>query len=217
MDKKKFVNHILNFYDTKAREFPWRKTKDPYKILLTEILLRKTTSTQVNLIYSSFFTQYPNLESLAEAKLEDLETLIKCLGLFKQRSEQMKTLARIIIKKHGGEIPKNYTDLINLPGVGMYTVGGFLCLACKEDISMVDTNVIRVISRYFNFRSKNKHIINDKKTWKFVTDMIPPGKCKEFNLGLIDFASVICTPHNPKCEKCPLNDECYFFNKLNDN
>lgn len=214
MNRKDFINYILSYYQSHGREFPWRKTKNPYKIFLTEILLRKTTSTQVKTIYPEFFSKYPNIESLASANEKELENLIKCLGLSKQRSAQMIKLSKIILERYGGFIPKNYNELIALPGVGMYTAGGFLCLACNEDVSMVDTNVIRVISRYFNFKSKKKAIANDRKIWMFVKDLIPNGKCKEFNLGLIDFASAICKPNKPECEKCSLNVKCCFFNSI---
>lgn len=209
-NRKKFVEHILNFYNTQGRDFPWRKISDPYKIFLTEILLRKTTSKQVNSIYVKFFSEYPTIDSLALAEENELENSIKCLGLSKQRSKQMIKLANIITKQYGGLIPKNYNELIKLPGVGMYTAGGVLCLVYNKDVSMVDTNVIRVISRYFNFRSTKKDISTDKNIWEFVKDMVPPGKCKEFNFGLIDFAGIICRQKDPHCKKCGLNDKCHF-------
>lgn len=209
--KKKFSTFILDFYNSHGRDFPWRQTKNPYKILLTEILLRRTTSIQVNSIYKEFFDQYPTIKSLSLAKKEDLETVIKCLGLSKQRSVQMIRLANVIMEQHGGVIPKSYDELIELPAVGMYTAGGFLCLAGGENVSMVDTNVVRVVSRYFNFKSTKTESWTDKKLWKFVKDLIPKGKCREFNLGIIDFANAICIPKKPRCDVCKLNNECYYF------
>lgn len=210
-NKKKFSKYILSFYSSQGRDFPWRKTKNPYKIFLTEILLRKTTSTQVNLIYYKFFNKYPTIEALASAEKKDLEKLIKYLGLYKQRSEQMTKMAKIIVKQYAGLIPESYNDLIKLPGVGRYTAGSFLCLVHRKDVSMVDRNVIRIMSRYFNFKSTKKDVSTDKKIWEFVKGLIPKGKCKEFNLGLIDFANAICTPKNPKCKLCGLREECHFF------
>ena len=194
-NQKEFSEYILNFY----------------KIFLTEILLRRTTSTQVNSIYYEFFNKYPTIESLALSKKEDLERVIKCLGLSKQRSVQMIKMANLIMEQYGGVIPRSYDELLRLPGVGMYTVGGFLCLVHNIDVSMVDTNVIRVVIRYFNVKSTKTEIWTDKEIWKFVKNLIPKGKCKEFNLGLIDFANAICIPKKPKCEICGLNSECYFF------
>lgn len=213
-NKEVFSSYILSFYRTQSRDFPWRRTKNPYKIFLTEILLRRTTSTQVNSIYNSFFDVYPTIESLSLANEKDLKLIIKCLGLSKQRSTQMINLAKVIMEQYGGIIPKSYDELIKLPGVGMYTAGGYLCLVEGENISMVDTNVVRVISRYFNFKSNKTESWTDKKLWKFVKDLIPMGKCKEFNLGIIDFASAICISNNPKCDLCNLNDECYYFKHL---
>lgn len=212
-NKEEFSKYILDFYNTQRRDFPWRRARNPYKIFLTEILLRRTTSTQVNAIYFKFFDEYPTIKSLALAKEEDLEKLIKPLGLSKQRSKQMVKMANVIMEQHNGKIPRTYNELIELPGVGMYTVGGFLCLVCNNDVSMVDTNVIRVVTRYFNVKSTKTEIWTDKKIWKFVKDLIPKGECKEFNLGLIDFANATCTPKNPKCKECSLNAECYFSKK----
>jgi A/G-specific adenine glycosylase len=145
------------------------------------------------------------------AKKEDLERLIKCLGLSRQRSKQLIKMANLIMEQHGGLLPKTYDELIKLPGVGMYTTGGALCLVYNRDVSMVDTNVVRVVTRYFNFKSTKTESWTDKKLWKFVKDLIPKGKCREFNLGLIDFANAICVPKKPKCEICGLTSECYFF------
>lgn len=213
-NKKVFVKQILEFWDFQRRDFPWRDTADPYKIFLTEILLRKTTSYQVNLLYDKFFDQYPTLAVLAEAKAEDLENILKPLGLYKQRSEQLIKLSNNIMEEYSGVIPESYDELIKLSGVGMYTAGGFLCLAYNKNVSMVDRNVIRVITRFFNFKSTKKDISTDKSIWKFVKDLIPKGKCREFNLGLIDFASAICIPRKPKCDICFLNDECVYFNNI---
>lgn len=215
-NQKEFSEYILNFYTTQGRDFPWRRTKNPYKIFLTEILLRRTTSTQVNSIYYEFFNKYPTIESLALSKKEDLERVIKCLGLSKQRSVQMIKMANLIMEQYGGVIPRSYDELLRLPGVGMYTVGGFLCLVHNIDVSMVDTNVIRVVIRYFNVKSTKTEIWTDKEIWKFVKNLIPKGKCKEFNLGLIDFANAICIPKKPKCEICGLNSQCYFFQTSKD-
>ena len=210
--KKRFVTHILDFYNTHGRDFPWRKTENPYKIFLTEILLRRTTSTQVESIYFKFFDKYPTINSLATGDKKELEQLIKGLGLSKQRSVQINNLANVIMEQPSGIIPKTYNELIKLPGVGMYTAGGFLCLFGGENVSMVDTNVVRVVSRYFNFKSTKTESWTDEKLWKFVKDLIPKGKCREFNLGIIDFANAVCIPKKPRCDICNLNNECYYFN-----
>lgn len=212
-EKKLFQESILKWWDTNRRDYPWRKTSDPYIILITEILLRKTTATHVNSIYEKFFTKYPTIEKLADAKKESLKQSIESLGLASQRTEQLLKLSKIIVEEYGGEIPNKYEYILNLPGVGRYTAGALMCIAYKSDEAMVDTNVVRVVGRYFDFKSKKKQVYTDIKLWDFVKKLIPKGKCREFNLGIIDFANEICLPKIPRCGRCPLNLHCKYYNE----
>lgn len=215
MDKKtlKFIEVIMGWWENNRRDFPWRNTIDPYKILITEILLRKTTATHANSVYKNFFTKYPTIYELADANINELKEIIKPLGLVNQRSGQIVSLAKRVIKEYEGKIPSNNESLMDLPGVGKYTCAGVMCIAFKQDEPMVDTNFVRVIGRYFSFKSEKKYTYTDPKLWDFVRRMIPKGKCKEFNLGLIDFSSAICIPKFPRCPKCPLNGKCDYFSK----
>lgn len=213
LDKKTtvFVKTILNHWENCRREFPWRKTKNPYYILVTEILLRKTTASQVDKIYAQFFDKYPNPDFLANADHDEIKKLLKPLGFVNKRSEGLIKLSKQIKENYDGIIPNDSSKLMKLYGVGKYTSGGVMCLAYNIDSAMVDTNVIRVIERYFNFKSSKKRPRDDEKLWYFVKNMIPKGKCKEFNLGLIDFASSLCTSKNPKCIRCELKNSCDFY------
>lgn len=208
-----FTEIVLNWWDTKRKKFPWRKTTKPYQLLITEILLRKTTAPQVNSIYTKFFEKYSTVLDLAEADCKDLKKLLYPLGMEKKRSKELLKLSNVIIKEYKEEIPSTEEELIKLPGVGKYTASGVLCQAYNKDSAMVDTNVVRVVTRYFSYKSPRKRPRDDPMLWSFVKSLIPHGKCKEFNLGLIDFAGDICTPKNPKCSVCPLNEYCDFIKK----
>lgn len=208
-----FQKIIIKWWKERKRTYPWRKTSDPYLTLITEILLRKTTATHVNSIYDAFFDNYPTIQSLDLAKKKDLKDLITPLGLANQRSEQLSKLAIAVIGEHGGQIPKTHSELLKLPGVGRYTAGAVMCVAYNQDEAMVDTNVVRVIKRYFGYESVKKAPYTDPKLWEFVKELIPRGKCKEFNLGMIDFANAMCLPKIPKCNDCPLNKSCKFLEK----
>jgi A/G-specific adenine glycosylase len=215
MDKQtsKFVETILEWWKSNKRLFPWRNTSDPYFILVTEILLRKTTSKQVNSIYAEFFREYPTVEALFIADNEKLKNLISSLGLSNQRTDQLSKLSKVIIDEHEGRVPSEYSQLLDLPGVGRYVAGAVMCQSYNEDKAMVDTNVIRVIVRYFDFKSDKSDPSTDSRLWDFVKYLIPKGKCKELNLGIIDFASSICLPIKPKCSIGPLNGYCEFKRK----
>lgn len=209
--KFKFTDEILNWWETNRRDFPWRHTDDPYTTLITEILLRKTTSGHVNSIHEKFFTLYPSIDELANSDKDKLKKLIKPLGLSNQRSEQLKKLAITLKKEYGGKVPSNCIELMKLPGVGMYTGAGVMCISFKKDNAMVDTNAVKIIERYFGYKTKKTVPYNDPNLWKFVKSLIPNGKCKEFNLGLIDFVSAVCTTKRPKHEICPLKSYCTFY------
>ena len=212
LDKKIkcFVKGILSYWDNCRREFPWRHTKDPYKILITETLLRKTTAKQVDALYHDFFNRYPDIDALANADVDELKKILTPLGMENRRSEGLKKLAKSIMEDYGGEIPKDHSHLMSLYGVGRYTAGGVMCLAYKIDSAMVDTNVVRVMERYFGFKSSRKRPRDDPGLWSFVKNLIPKGKCKEFNLGLIDFANEFCSSRKPKCDICSINKQCKF-------
>jgi len=217
MDKKtsKFIITILNWWNTNKRNLPWRNTSDPYKIIISEILLRKTTATHAKMAYDNFFDKYPTVFELAEADINELKEIIKPLGLVNQRSGQIIALSKKVVEDYGGEIPRETKLLLELPGVGKYTCAGVMCIAYQKDEPMVDTNFVRVIGRYFDFKSEKKYAYTDIKLWDFVREMIPKGKCKEFNLGLIDFSSAICIPKFPRCPKCTLKGNCSYYTNLN--
>lgn len=214
-DKKVYlVKEIINWWNYKRRDFPWRKTNDPYHILITEILLRKTTAIQVNSIYYKFFEEFPSINHLAVSNEQKLENILYPLGMEKKRSKELSKLSIHLVENYRGQVPDNMEKLLELRGVGRYTASGVLCQAYKKDNAMVDTNVVRVMIRYFGFESSRKRPRDDPKLWEFVEKLIPKGKCRDFNLGLIDFATAICVSKKPKCKICPLNKYCNYFREL---
>lgn len=211
--KTAFVKHLLEWWEKNKRHFPWRKTKDPYKILLAEVLLRKTTRDQVKGIFEEFVKKYRDVEKLASADVKELEGVIKPLGMQKKRAPLLIELAKTIIEKHGGKVPRDRDALIKLPGVGPYSANGVLCLAYGEQLPLVDTNVIRVMERVFKIKSEKARARTDPMVWSFVEKLIPDGKAREFNLAVLDFANSICVPKVPKCPVCPVRDICLYSSK----
>lgn len=208
---KMFVERLLSRHRIHYVEFPWRKTKDPYKILVAEILLRKTTRNQVNEVFEKIVKKYPNAQSLAEADISELEEMIKPLGMHKKRSMLLKEIGKYIVEKFNGVLPKRIEELKRIPGVGDYTANAVLCLAYNIPLPMVDTNTIRIIERVFHFKSQKKRPRTDVELWKFVKKIVPNNKGKEFNLAVLDFANLICTPKSPQCEHCPIKEICLSY------
>lgn len=211
--KKEFADKLLEWWNSNKRDFPWRRTKDPYKVLVAEILLRKTTSWQVLNIYESLLKKYPDIAALARGSVEDLRNLLRPLGMEHKRSSLLLRLANKIKNEHGGVVPATMNELLKLPGVGRYTASGVLCLAYGKNEPMVDTNAIRVVQRVFGYKSTRARAKDDPELWNFVRMLIPQNKAKDFNLAIIDFAHQVCLPKRPKCEVCILNMICKYAQK----
>jgi len=144
---------LLEWYHKRGRTYPWRTTKDPYKILIAEIMLRRTRADQVLPVYEKFVNRYPTVRSLSEGNKEEIEKLTYSLGL-NWRNQRFRDLAQLIISIYQGKIPKNRDELKKLPGVGEYVAGVFLSSAYNQKEWIVDTNVVRVFSRFFGIGIK---------------------------------------------------------------
>jgi len=205
-----FADRLLAWWAENKRSFPWRKTNDPYEVLVAEVLLRKTTSRQVNKIYRKFLSEFPTPVRLAGARVGQIKKLIEPLGMEHKRAFLLKKLGEEIAVRHRGRVPSRAEELLGLPGVGRYAAHAVLCLAYGRGAAMVDTNVTRVVTRFFGFKSTKARPKDDPSLWSFVESLIPPGRAREFNLALLDFAAKVCTARKPRCRECILRDLCYF-------
>ncbi len=208
--KEKFAELLLGWWRSNRRDFPWRRTNDPYVVLISEMLLRKTTAKQVNAIFEEFFAKFPNVKTLAEGRVEEIEKIITPLGMEHKRAVLLKKLSNELLKSYGGIVPASQDELLRLPGVGRYSANAVLCFAYGKDAPLVDVNAIRVFQRVFSFKSQKRRIKDDTAFWEFVAETIPKGKAREFNLAVIDFAHEICRSKKPKCTVCPLRVICRF-------
>ena len=207
-----FAERLLAWFEKNKRDYlPWRKTKDPYKILVAEMMLQKTTSKQVAKLFNRFLERYPSPASLADAPVADIEAEITPLGMEHRRALRFKQWAEIIVKKYAGKVPRSKDALVSLPGVGDYIANAILCLAYNENVALLDTNVVRVLQRFFGITSTKARARTDKALWKTYQQMIPKGKARDFNLAVLDFAALVCTAKNPKHKICPVNGMCRFI------
>ena len=207
--KEKFAELLLGWWKSNKRNFPWRRTNDPYIVLISEMLLRKTTAKQVNAIFEKFLAKFPNVKMLAQGRVEEIEEIIKPLGMEHKRATLLKKLSNELLKSEG-VVPASQDELLKLPGVGRYSANAVLCFAYGKDAPLVDVNAIRVFQRVFSFKSQKRRIKDDTAFWEFVAETIPKGKAREFNLAVIDFAHEICRSKKPKCTVCPLRVICRF-------
>ena len=210
MEFNNFANSILKWYDGHKKKFGWRETKDPYKILISEILLHKTDHKKVEKVYPNFIDKFSTIYQLYQAEPEEIDNLIKEIGLF-YRGQRLKKIAEQIVNQFKGNIPASKEDLMSLYGVGEYISNAVLCFAFKKRVPIVDTNVIRVYKRVFNVKSQKSRPRTDKEIWDFAEKMLPKENYVEYNYALLDFASEVCRAKNPLCEICPIKSICVYW------
>ena len=202
-----FQRRLLAWYLVHQRKLPWRETRDPYKILVSEIMLQQTQVDRVVPKYHEFLARYPDLVALSQAKLPELRRVWYPLG-YNIRPLRLRQIARQSLSKYGGCVPNTYEGLIAMDGIGRYTAGAVLSFAFQQDAPILDTNVVRLLSRYFGVRGEAKQGRVRRRLWQLAEAVIPTGKGYIINQALMDFGAMICTARSPKCGSCPLRLHC---------
>jgi len=208
-----FQEKILKWAEDNLEKYPWRENRTPYSIMISEILLTRTKAAQVIPVYLKFMEKYPNLEVFLEASYEKILKLIRTLGLL-NRANKMMILIKYFKEYYDLKIPETFDTLKNLPGIGDYGAKAILCFGYNKREGLIDTNFIRIFSRFFNINSKTKTPKTDNFLWNFAKKIVPEKNFINYNYGVIDFANKVCSSKNPKCESCVLKELCYFSNKL---
>ncbi|MCW5197457.1 A/G-specific adenine glycosylase [Buchnera aphidicola] len=207
-----FSNNILNWFHIYHRKkLPWTKNKNIYKIWISEIMLQQTQVKVVIPYFKKFIQKFPNLKNLSKASLNEILYIWSGLGFYKRAKNIYKTV-QIIKNKYNNKFPKEFNNLINLPGIGKSTAGAILSLTHNYCFPILDGNVKRILKRFYNYTLKNYKL--EKKLWKKINCLIPIHNCAKFNQALMDLGSLICKIKNPICIECPLKTKC-LFNKQN--
>ncbi|GAA6617080.1 A/G-specific adenine glycosylase [Scytonema sp. NUACC26] len=207
-----FRQQMVSWGNQNRRDFPWRKTSDPYAILVAEFLLQKTDAETVVPIYETFLSRYPTLKSLTTAKIEDIGILLNPLGLF-FRAERLHQSACIICDRDRGKIPNTEKQLLELPGIGKYTARAICSQAFSQPLAVLDTNVARILERFFGLQGERVKS-RCKILWQAAEKVAPGIEVGNWNLTLLDFGALVCTAKNPRCTECPLSQKCRFFTKV---
>ena len=208
---KTFVRLIIEWETGIVRPFPWREKTTPYRVFVSEVLLKRTTSKAAVRIYNEFLSIYPDIKTLSQAETEEVLKLLKPIGLYRQRAHGLKQAAMIITIKHNGSFPNNLKDLLDIPHIGLYTAGAIMSLSYGIPAPMLDSNAYRVISRAFNSFFGNSPKFSG--VYIFLNSIIPKGSIKHFNWGLIDLGATICTPKRCFWELCPIYSICELKKK----
>ena len=203
-----FQSQLLKWSDVNLRDFPWRRTRDPYAIFVAEFLLQKTGAEQARTVYEQFMSCYPSLPSLAAADLSDLETVLAPLGL-NFRAARIHRSAGILVADYDERIPDCQSELQKLPGVGPYTANAICASAFGQQTPVLDVNVARVLGRFFGLPLLK--LPQRDREYKRLTNVVAPQqRVDRWNLTLLDFGALVCVARNPACDRCPLFQQCLF-------
>ncbi len=201
-------NILINWYGNNKREYPWRKSNDLYKILVTEILLQKTIALNVSNMYNSFFKKYKDFSSIYNATISELQPAIKVLGLSNKRAQILKNLSQIIIIKHNGDIPRDTDKLKEVNGIADYVSNAFGCFGLNKRTLFFDVNIKRVLMRVFE--SQDSKFSRDS-IYSHLDKLLPKREFKYIYWAILDFGALLCSKNKPKCELCPISDNCLHF------
>jgi A/G-specific adenine glycosylase len=202
-----FQRRLLAWYARHGRDLPWRRTRVPYRVLVSEIMLQQTQVDRVIPKYRQFLRRYPTLRALAAAPVEQVRRIWYPLG-YNIRPVRLHAIARETIARYGGRLPDDATALRTLPGVGRYTAGAILSFAFERDVAVLDTNVRRVLTRVFLGRRRTARLRGDQALWELAETLVPAGRGYDFNQALMDFGATWCTPRRPRCAACPMRAFC---------
>lgn len=203
---------LIKWYQENKRDFPWRKDQDPYHIWISEIMLQQTTTETVIPYYNRFLKNFPNVEALASASLEEVYKMWEGLGYYR-RAKHIHESAQIILEKYQGVFPYEYDAILSLKGIGEYTAGAISSIAYGKQVPAVDGNVLRIISRYYLIKENISETKVQKKIYQIVQELILNYDASAFNQGMMDLGATICKPVHPLCLECPIQKDCLAFKK----
>ena len=196
-----FVSTLLEWADTQHRDLPWRQTRDPWAILVSEVMSQQTQIERVVPKWKEFLARFPTPDALASVPLGEVIALWVGLG-YNRRARLLHACAVQLVDHHDGALPGRLEDLLALPGIGPYTARAVLAFAYEHDVGVVDTNVGRVLARL------GGSSLSDAQAQALADDLVPEGQGWQWNQTILDFGASVCTKRNPTCSGCPLRSNC---------
>jgi A/G-specific adenine glycosylase len=204
---KTLQTKLLKWYEKEKREMPWRKNQDPYRILVSEIMLQQTQVKTVIPYFERWMKSFPTLKKLAQARESTVLKHWEGLGYY-SRARNLKKAAKQIQQEYSGEVPDSMNEIMKLPGVGRYTAGAVLSIAFGQKVPVLDGNVKRVLSRLFLLKENGGNRKSENILWETVQSLLPDTGAGDFNQAFMELGATICLPKNPPCLQCPLKKNC---------
>ncbi len=202
-----FRRELIRWYRCEGRDLPWRRTGDPYAILVSEFMLQQTQVATVIPYYQRWLERFPDFATLAQAEESDVLHAWQGLGYY-SRARNIQAAARMVQEVFDGELPADAVKIAQLPGVGRYTAGAIASFGFDLPEPIVDANIARVLARLTNWRQPIDSSAGQKQLWRTAAALVPPKGARSFNSALMDLGATICLPHRPRCLECPVRDFC---------
>ena len=209
-DRRRFRDRLLTWYGRHGRDLPWRKTDDPYHILVSEIMLQQTQVDRVLPKYAEWLDKYPSFHALVAASEEEVVDTWYPLG-YNVRPKRLQTIAREAVERFGGQLPADEQTLLSFKGIGAYTAGAIRSFAFGQRAAILDTNVARVLFRVFVGKGNPKSPQAIRHLWSLSEVLLPRRRVFDFNQALMDFGAMVCVARNPKCAVCPMAKGCRSY------
>jgi A/G-specific adenine glycosylase len=209
-ERRRFRQRLLTWYRAYGRDLPWRRTDDPYHILVSEMMLQQTQVDRVLPKYHEWLTKYPSLEDLAAAPEEDVTATWRPLG-YNIRPKRLHAIARESVARFGARLPSDEATLRSFKGIGAYTAGAIRSFAFGQRAAILDTNVARVLFRVFIGKGNRTSHAMKRHLWAVSETLVPRRHVFDFNQALMDFGAMVCAPRKPKCLICPMKKDCRSY------
>ncbi|MBI2819108.1 MAG: A/G-specific adenine glycosylase [Acidobacteria bacterium] len=211
-DSAYFRRRLLRWYNLDRRDLPWRKTADPYRIWISEVMLQQTRVQAVIPYYENFLRHFPDVKKLARASETELLSCWSGLGYY-SRARNLQRAARVMVREHGGRFPRNFHEVLRLPGIGRYTASAVLCLAYGVPLPVLDGNVCRVLSRLYAVAADPKTASGNQQLLELASGLMSSQRPGDFNQAMMELGATVCLPQQPKCGQCPVRRNCLAYSR----
>jgi len=201
------IDALIDWYTTNARDLPWRTTRDPYRILVSEIMLQQTQAERVVPKYQEFLALFPTVAALADAPASEVIRAWSGLG-YNRRALNLQRACQVTLERFGGNLPTSVEDLLSLPGVGPYTAGAVACFAFEQDVGFVDTNIHRVLHRIVHGPEVPEAVVPHREIEALARAVVPGGRGYVWNQALMELGATVCRARTAECLLCPIATWC---------
>ncbi len=202
-----FRRSLLQWFHRHGRDLPWRGTRNPYAVLVSELMLQQTQVSTVIPYYNEWFRRFPNFASLARASESDVLHAWQGLGYY-GRARNLHATARTVVDRYRGRFPRSVEQMQQLPGIGKYTAHAVASFAFDQSVPIVESNTARILTRLFDFRESIDSDPGRQTLWQYAAMFVPKSNASIFNSALIDLGALVCVARQPKCGICPVKTFC---------